>query len=305
MTGSRTHPQQASVLVENCALALLVAWEPMMVAVAWRQSAVWIAIAAILFLLVIAAILSWIGRPLRGPQITAHRGGAAVAPENTLAAARQAIADGFDWIEIDVHESRDGEVMVFHDKDLKRIGGVESLVWETDAAELQKVDVGSYFSLNFKDERMPTLGQLLDVCKGKIGVNIELKHFGHNQKLEERVAEIVTAHGMDDQVMSMSFDADAVRRMKSLRPDWRVGWLTKEPVAEVSRIDADFLGIVHEHVTPGLIQAAHRRGLPVFVWTVNDPAMAAKVASLGADMIITDNPVMVRDALKELSAKSQ
>jgi glycerophosphoryl diester phosphodiesterase len=277
-----------------------------MVGVAWRQSAVWIVVAAVVGVILIAALMSWTARgPKHGPKIVAHRGGAAVAPENTLAAARQAIADGFDWIEIDVHESRDGQVLVIHDKDLQRVGGTELVVWETDAAELQKIDVGSWFSPQFKDERVPTLGQLLDVCQDKIGVIIELKHFGHNQRLEERVAEIVKEHGMDDQVMAMSFDADSVRKLKALRPDWQVGWLTKQPVADPRLIVADFLGIIHEHASPELIKFAHRRFMPVFVWTVNEPDLAATIAGRGADMIITDNPVMVREVLDKLSTANR
>lgn len=275
-----------------------------MIAAIGRTSAAWSVLAVIFASLIIAALWSWTSRTPSGPGIIAHRGGAAVAPENTLAAARQAIADGFDWIEIDVHESRDGQVLVIHDKDLKRVGNLERLIWETDAAEVQKVDVGSWFAPKFKDERVPTLDQLLDVCKDKIGVVIELKHFGHNQKLEERVSEIVKEHGMDDQVMAMSFDADTVRRMKSIRPDWRVGWLTKKTVADPRKIDADFLGIIHEHATPELMKMAHRRAMPVFVWTVNEPELAAKVARMGADMIITDNPLMVRGVLNNLSASS-
>jgi glycerophosphoryl diester phosphodiesterase len=196
-------------------------------------------------------------------------------------------------------------VMVIHDKDLKRIGKLESIVWETDAAELEKIDVGSWFAPKFKDERIPTLGQLLDVCQDKIGVIIELKQFQHGQRLEERVIEIVNEHGMDDQVMAMSFDADIARRMKSLRPNWKVGWLTKEAIADPGKIDADFLGINHEHATAELIKAAHRRKLPVFVWTVNEPALAATIARRGADAIITDNPVMVREVIAELSPADQ
>jgi glycerophosphoryl diester phosphodiesterase len=287
-------------------LAHFFGWEFDMVSVVSRTSAVWMLMVAVFGMLILASLMSWsAGSTIRRPVIVAHRGGAAVAPENTLAAARQAIADGFDWIEIDVHESRDGQVMVIHDKDLKRVGKTERVVWATDAAELEKVDVGSWLAPKFKDERIPTLGQLLDVCKDKIGVIIELKQFHHGQRLEESVVEIVKQHGMQDQVMAMSFDAAIARKVKSLRPDWKVGWLTKEAVADPGTVDADFLGINHEHATPELIKAAHRRSLPVFVWTVNEPELAATIAGHGADAIITDNPLMVRGVLEKLGAAKQ
>jgi glycerophosphoryl diester phosphodiesterase len=267
-----------------------------------RLPAIWSVIAVILVGLAIAAVVGCIRQQSpasTGPQVAAHRGGAARAPENTLAAARQAIADGCDWLEVDVQESRDGEVLVVHDEDLQRVAGLDLKIWEHDAAELQQVDVGSWFAPQFQDERIPTLGQLLDVCKDKIGVLLELKHRGHAQRLEVRISEIVRQHGMDDQVMAMSFDADSVRRLKALRPDWNVGWITKQPVADPRTIDADFLAIHHEQAAPHVFQIAHHRQMPVFVWTVNDPALAVTLADRGADMILTDNPRIIRDALSK------
>lgn len=277
-----------------------------MMSAVWRAWSVWIIAAVVFGVLIAAALMSWSTRGVRrGPNIVAHRGGASVAPENTLAAARQAIADGFEWIEIDVHESRDGQVMVIHDKDLKRVGKSDLVVWETDAADLQKVDVGSFFNPKFKDERVPTLGELLDVCKDKIGVVIELKQFNHGQRLEERVVEIVRKHGMEKQVKAMSFDADIVRKLKSIVPDWQIGWVTKEAVADPRRVAADFLAINHEHATPEVISIAHRRAMPVFVWTVNEPDLAATIAERGADTIITDKPVMVREMLAKRDSNAQ
>jgi glycerophosphoryl diester phosphodiesterase len=139
---------------------------------------------------------------------------------------------------------------------------------------------------------------MLELCKDKIGVLIELKHPGPSGRLEEGVAEIVREHGMDDQVMAMSFDADSVRKLKALRPNWKVGWLTKEPVDDARNIEADFLGIVHEHASQEIIKNAHHRRMPVFVWTVNDPAVAIELARRGVDMIISDHPTQIRDALQ-------
>jgi glycerophosphoryl diester phosphodiesterase len=140
---------------------------------------------------------------------------------------------------------------------------------------------------------------MLDVCRGKIGLLIELKHPAPGGRLEQRVANTVRWHQMDDQVMAMSFDADSVRKLKSLRPNWKVGWLTKEPVYDPRTIDADFLGMVQEHASEGIIRNAHRRRMRVFVWTVNDPAVAVELAKRGVDMIITDNPTQIRNALQD------
>ena len=147
-------------------------------------------------------------------EITAHRGGAAKAPENTLAAIQQAIEDQTDWVEIDVQESRDGVVIVAHDSDLKKVSGFDAKIWEATADELRAIDIGSYFGPAFSSERVPTLAEVLDACRGRVRVNIELKYYGHDQNLEQKVVDLVEEHEMVDDVVIMSLNADGVRKFK-------------------------------------------------------------------------------------------
>ena len=107
-------------------------------------------------------------------EIMAHRGSSWAAPENTMAAFRQAIADGADWIELDVQETADGAVVVLHDSDFMKLAGNKLKIWDATMDDLKDIDIGSRFAPEFKDERVPTLGEVLDECKGKIQVNIEL-----------------------------------------------------------------------------------------------------------------------------------
>ncbi len=136
-------------------------------------------------------------------QITAHRGGAGVAPENTFAAFRQAIEDGTDWIEIDVQESKDGIVMVAHDSDLAKVARNPVKIWEATADELRAIDIGVYFGEQFKGEQMPTLEEVLQMCQGRVRVNIELKYYGHTQDLENRVIELVERFRMESEIVVM------------------------------------------------------------------------------------------------------
>ncbi len=129
-------------------------------------------------------------------QIMAHRGSSQAAPENSMAAFRQAIADGADWIELDVQETADGEVVVLHDSDFMKLSGNPLKIWDATMDNLQDIDIGSRFGPEFKDERVPTLGEVLDECKGKIRVNIELKYYGHDQQLEQRVVDVVESREM-------------------------------------------------------------------------------------------------------------
>ncbi len=233
-------------------------------------------------------------------QITAHRAGAASAPENTFAACEQAIKDRTNWIEIDVQETSDGEVVVVHDRDLMKLGKSPLNIWNSTADELRAVDVGSSFDKRFSDVRLATLGEMLDAAKaGKIGVVIELKHYGHARRLEERVAAIVEAHKMVDHIVIMSLDAASLRRMHELRPTWIFGRLTAVPVTDLTRQNVDFLAVSIRNATPDFIRRAHARGKQVYVWTVNDAPTMFEMVSRGADNLITDKPALARDVLDQ------
>ncbi|MCA8986600.1 MAG: glycerophosphodiester phosphodiesterase [Planctomycetaceae bacterium] len=236
--------------------------------------------------------------------IMAHRGASKSAPENTLASIRQAIADGADWVEIDVQETADGEVVVFHDSDFMKLAGLNLKIWDARMEDLQKIDIGSWFDRKFVDERVPTLAAVLQECRGKIGVNIELKYYGHDQQLEQRVASIVAAHEMNSHVKAMSLKIDGVRKMKALRPDWEVGLLMSVSAGKVKNIEADFLAVNASFANRNLIQAAHDQGKEIYVWTVNDGPQMSEMISRGVDGILTDNPALARSVLKQRAEMS-
>ena len=230
-------------------------------------------------------------------QIIAHRGAAAEAPENTLASVRRAIADATDWIEIDVQESAEGEVIVAHDSDFMKAAGVATKVWDVTAAELAEIDIGSWFDPSFADERVPTLRDVLEAARDQARVLIELKYYGHDQKLEERVAEIVEEMGMVDQVAIMSLKYPAVQKMRALRPDWRVGVLAATSIGDLSGLEGDFLALNQASISGRLVQRAEASGKDVYAWTVNDPVTIARMLLLGVDGLITDDPALARKAV--------
>lgn len=231
--------------------------------------------------------------------IVAHRGAAGKAPENTMASVRQAIEDGADWVEIDVQESADGEVMVIHDSDFMKLANVNLKVWEGTAAQIATIDVGSWFDPAFSDERVPTLRQVLEAARGKAGVVIELKYYGHDERLEQRVADIVDAMEMASDVAVMSLDYAGVLRMRALRPDWTIGLLSATAIGDLTRLDADFLAVNMGMATPAFVRHAQGNGKQLYVWTVNDPVSMSRMMSIGVDGIITDEPEMARRVMKE------
>jgi glycerophosphoryl diester phosphodiesterase len=232
--------------------------------------------------------------------VIAHRGASADAPENTLAAIRMAIDAKADWIEIDVQENADGTVVVFHDKDFKRLGRDPRNIWDVGDEDLSEIDIGSWKSPEFSNERPPTLDQALALCKGRAGVIIELKYYGKSIRLEEGVIEAVERADMADQVMVMSLELSGVRKIKQLRPTWKTGLLSSVALGNVTRLDVDFLGLNARTTSRRIIREAGRRGVRVYVWTVNDPVDMAALLGRGADGLITDDPQLAREVIDNL-----
>jgi glycerophosphoryl diester phosphodiesterase len=223
-------------------------------------------------------------------QIIAHRGSSWTAPENTLAAFRLAAEQQTDFIELDVQESSDGEVLVVHDSDFMKVAGNPTKIWEGDAATLRAIDIGSYKNPGFAAERVPTLAEALSVCKGRCKVVVELKSYGHGQQLEQRVVDIVETAGMQNDCIFMSLDHAMARKLKALRPSWRVGLLAAKSIGDLTQLQADFVAVEARMATRSFIRQAHRAGQDVYVWTLNDPAWMFVALSRGVDGLITDKP---------------
>ena len=234
-----------------------------------------------------------------GVEIIAHRGAAGKAPENTMAAIRQAIADDTDWVEIDVQETRDGEVIVIHDSDFMKLAGMSQKVWEVPLEKSRKIDIGSWFSAEFSNERVPTLKEILEEVRGKARVLIELKYYGHDQQLEQRVIDIIEQTGMVDTIAIMSLKYDGIQKVRSLRPEWNIGLLSSTAIGNLTTLDVDFLAVNSAMATASFIRTAHSVGKQVMVWTINDKFSMSRYMSLGVDGIITDEPELARTVLAE------
>jgi len=232
-------------------------------------------------------------------EIFAHRGAAGSAPENTIASFKQAIADGTDWIELDVQESKDGEVVVIHDSDVMKLAGVSPKIWESTTEELQKIDIGSWFDKNFSGEKIPTFKEVLETAKGKVKVLIELKYYGHDVALEQKVVDLVESMGMSKEVAVMSLKPAQVEKIKALRPEWKSGILLSKVVGDVSKMDVDFLAVNLGMMHPSLIKTTHKAGKKLYVWTADDPLIMFKMLTLGVDGLITNEPALARKVMEE------
>ncbi len=257
---------------------------------------------------VLSAALGWVllGR-IRDPRpvaVIAHRGAAALAPENTLSSVERAIADGTDWVEIDVQETADGEVVLLHDSDFMKLAGSPLKIWEGSFAEVRKLDIGSWFGPEFQGEPVATLEEVLLRAKGQARVVIELKYYGHDDRLAERVVAIVERTGMEDQIAVMSLERSMIEKMAALRPGYRTGLLAATAVGRLTEVDVDFLAVSLTLATPALVRQAHARGQDLYVWTVNDELTMAQKMLQGVDGIITDDPARAQALIQEVSTLS-
>jgi glycerophosphoryl diester phosphodiesterase len=187
---------------------------------------------------------------------------------------------------------------VAHDSDFMRQAGVDLKVWDATMRDLERIDIDSWFDKTFSQERVPTLGDALDLCRGKTSVNIELKSYGHGKHLEQRVADIVEAHKIAPAVVVMSLDKEAIAKMKSIRPSWKVGLLLSVAVGDPQKIPADFLAVNAAFTNRNFVRAAHAAGKQVYVWTVDDAATMATMMSLGVDGVITNKPALAKSVLE-------
>jgi len=229
--------------------------------------------------------------------IIAHRGASAAAPENTLASVRRAIEEGADWIEIDVQESADGQVIVVHDSDFMKLAGVNLKIWDGTLAEIRELDVGSSFAPEFAGEQVPTLAEVLGAVKGQSGLIVELKYYGHDKALEQRVVDLIEAANMQEQTMIMSLKYAGVKKIRALRPEWTVGLLSAQAIGDLTRVEADFLAVSTRLANSSFIRSAQAAGKQVYVWTVNDALAMSHMMSLGVDGVITDEPGLGRQVL--------
>jgi glycerophosphoryl diester phosphodiesterase len=229
--------------------------------------------------------------------VIAHRGASGTAPENTMAAFRKAILLGADMIELDVHLSRDGEVMVIHNDSVDEKTDGRGQVADLSTAALKKLDAGSWFSPEFAGEEIPTLAEVLEHCRGQILLNVEIKagYLGgfSMDDLVDRTLGVVREARLIDHVLFSSFYEPSLQRIRQIQPEAGVALLLDQPIpdwAETESFPYRILNCRRNRVTKASIDKARRRGCRVNIWTVNDEEELAWFIRAQVDGIFTDYP---------------
>jgi glycerophosphoryl diester phosphodiesterase len=217
-----------------------------------------------------------------------HRGAAGYEPENTLRSFQRAVQLGADMVELDVHLCASGELIVIHDDTVDRTTDGSGSVGGMTLGELRALDAG-------KGEKIPTLDEVFTALQGRAAVDVELKGLGTAEPVYELVDGLVRRRrwALSD-VLVTSFDWGMLEELRSLSDRIRLGPLVyKEPFRALRfapEIRAHSVNPFHEYVDAGYVREAHRLGLAVYPWTVNEAADIERVKGLGADGVISDYP---------------
>ncbi len=249
----------------------------------------------------------------------AHRGGAALWPENTLEAFRGGLAAGCRWIETDIHMTRDGQIVTFHDHDLRRTTNGRGKISDLTLAELRRLDAGYNFtpdgrSFPFRGKgiTIPTLAEVLELDpQGR--VNLEIKQA--RPSLAAALWRFIEDHGVHDRLLIAGEDADVIREFRNLARGtvassagtrevfgfWlaaRMGLSDRVPVEyDAFQVPIRYRGL--DVVTPSFVDAAHRRGLQVHVWTIDSVEEMRWLLDVGVDGIMTDYPSRLVEVVGE------
>ncbi|QDT24880.1 putative glycerophosphoryl diester phosphodiesterase 1 [Gimesia panareensis] len=251
--------------------------------------------------------------PLAAVEIVGHRGASHDAPENTLSSVNLAWERNSDAVEIDIYLTRDGKIVAFHDKTTKRIGGRDQKVGDQTLAELQTLDVGAWKNAQYRNERIPTLPQILQTIPAGKRLFIEIKC--GPEVLPQLKADLAASGKTADQTALIGFDYDTMRKAKELLPDLKAYWVFMVKQNKVTRKfehnadyyiqkakEANFDGLdvgYNGFLTADFIQKSAAAGLPVFVWTINDVKDAKKLVEMGITGITTDRPGLMMETFKQ------
>lgn len=236
-------------------------------------------------------------------QILAHRGASAYAPENTLAAFRLAIEQRADWLEMDVQQTSDGQLVVFHDLRVERTTNGRGAVRDLTLDQIRQLDAGSWFDAKFSAERVPTFEEVVALAREhNIKIFPEVKDPRLYPGIEGRVAAVIAAHGFEDRTVLQSFDGASLEKLRRINPRLRLAALytATNPLRGDPPAGAEIIGPPWEMVATdrALVRDAHAAGRQIVVWTVDGRGGIQQMLDARVDGIITGRPDLVRSLVE-------
>lgn len=216
-----------------------------------------------------------------------HRGLMGVEPENTLRSFRRAVREEVDVVELDLHRSKDGQLVVMHDAAVDRTTDGTGLIGDLTVDELRTLDAG-------EGEVVPVFEEVVEVVPGPLQAEIK------DRAAARLLAQAIEDHGLHDRVRVISFQDEALRETRALLPDIPLALVTAETTAtapeRAEKLGASMVSCEYAELTEDLVARCRARGVAVISWTVNTPEQLARVRDLGLDGVVTDVPELARAA---------
>lgn len=222
----------------------------------------------------------------------AHRGASGRAPENTLPALSLAIGLGADMAEIDVQQTADGELVLFHDHSLERTSNGQGPLAAHTLAELRQLDAGSWFSPHHAGDRIPTLIEAMSLVRGQLALNIELKADNPGSEFLDRLLATIADQDFAEYCVVTSFNRDLIAELSTRQPNIAVGHIIGRGALPPEEFKArvDLLSLDRSLIAPDVLEFAAAAGKAVHAWTVNDTDEIAHLIDLGVGGVITNYP---------------
>jgi glycerophosphoryl diester phosphodiesterase len=244
----------------------------------------------------------------------AHRGASAYFPENTIPSFEGAISMGADMIELDVQFASDKEVVVFHDEKISRCTNGRGKIADHTLAQLKKLDAGSWYDKKFQNTKIPTLAEVLDICKNKIAVNIEIKTEAVSKMffggIEEKSLKIVEKCGMNEHVVFSSFDPRAVMHLKQIDNTVTAAVLfekkhygSKLPSDIIESVGADAFNCSGSEFNKKWLANVRLNNIPINIYTVDDTKNMRRFLKMGVSGIFTNKPDILKRVMADIKSR--
>ncbi len=243
---------------------------------------------------------------MKKPYILGHRGASALAPENTGASFRLAIDSGADGVEFDVQMTKDNELVIIHDEKVDRTTNGKGYVKDFTLKEIKALDAGILFSKKYREEKILTLTEILEIVKDCNLINIELKNglikYPH---IEGKVISTIRLYKLESKVIISSFNHYSIHKISKMAPDIMTGILyvgiLYNPWNYARNIGAKAIHPYYLGISSDIIKQSHEHGIKVNVYTVNKEKDIVRMIEKGVDTIITDYPKIAISLIEKLN----
>lgn len=242
-------------------------------------------------------------------KVFAHRGASGDYPENTMLAFSKALSIGVDGIELDVHKSKDGQLVVIHDEDIQRTFKGMVLIKDSTLEEIKNFKCRKFEFIENEDCKIPTLREVFELIKNEnIILNVEAKTDLIHYDLEQDLLDLIKEYGIEDKIFISSFNHQCLNILQNLDNRFKYGALYEykkdyapetNVVEHAKKLNVYSINISQQLVSKEIVDLAHKNNIKVFVYTINKPNSMRKMIDFNVDGVFSDYPDLMNEILKE------